>query len=144
MVLVSTKDKQKLYMYFLEEGVFCCKKQYNEKNPTLDIPNINCFLVMRSLVSRGYATELFSWQWHYYFLTEKGIDYLRDYFGLPKTIIPNTYKFENNQEEEKKDEEEGEQNDRKRDEGRRGRGRGRGRGGRGRSEQPAEAEQAQE
>lgn len=26
MVLVSTKDKRKIYEYLLSEGVFCCKK----------------------------------------------------------------------------------------------------------------------
>ena len=26
MVLVSTKDKRKIYEYLLQEGVFCCKK----------------------------------------------------------------------------------------------------------------------
>ena len=137
MVLVPTKDKVKIYTYFLQEGVFACKKDNTSKNETLEIPNLHCFLVMRSLISRKFATELFSWQWHYYFLTEKGIEYLREYLGLPNTVIPNTYKFNENEEEEEQQKEEGEEGEKK--ERRRGgdkrdgerRGRGRPRGGRG-------------
>ena len=115
MVLVPTQDKIKLYIYFLKEGVFCFKKDNVNKNENLDIPNLHCFLIMRSLVSRKYATEIFSWQWHYYFLTPEGIKYLRDYLGLPSTVIPNTYKFndEEQQEEGGEQQEEGEKKEAK-------------------------------
>ena len=128
MVLVPTKEKVKIYTYFLQEGVFACKKDNTSKNETLEIPNLHCFLVMRSLISRKFATELFSWQWHYYFLNDAGIKYLREYLGLPATVIPNTYKIstENNDEEQKEEGEEGERRG-----GERRRGRGRPRGGRG-------------
>ena len=128
MVLVPLKEKVKIYTYFLQEGVFACKKDNTSKNETLDIPNLHCFLVMRSLISRKFATEIFRWQWHYYFLTPEGIKYLREYLGLPVTVIPNTYKVstENNEEEQKEEGEEGERRG-----GERRRGRGRGRGGRG-------------
>ena len=132
MVLVPAKEKIKIYSYFLQEGVFACKKDNTSKNETLDIPNLHCFLVMRSLISRKFATEIFSWQWHYYFLTEEGIKYLREYLGLPSTVIPNTYKFntEANEEEQKEGgEDEGEEGGEKRE--RKGERRGRGRGGRG-------------
>ena len=130
MVLVPAKDKVKIYTYFLQEGVFACKKDNTSKNETLDIPNLHCFLVMRSLISRKFATEIFSWQWHYYFLTPEGIKYLREYLGLPSTVIPNTYKVntENNEEEQPKEEGEGEKREGRGE--RRGRGRARGRGGR--------------
>jgi small subunit ribosomal protein S10e len=130
MVLVPTKEKVKIYTYFLQEGVFACRKDNTSKNETLDISNLHCFLVMRSLISRKFATEIFRWQWHYYFLTQDGIKYLREYLGLPSTVIPNTYNVnqENNDEEQK--EEGGEEGGEKRGRGER-RGRGRGRGGRG-------------
>ena len=129
MVLVPTKEKVKIYTYFLQEGVFACKKDNTSKNETLDIPNLHCFLVMRSLISRKFATEIFKWQWHYYFLTPEGIKYLREYLGLPGSVIPNTYKVntENNDEENK----EGGDDEKDRERKGRGRGRGRPRGGRG-------------
>ena len=144
MVLVPLKDKVKIYTYFLQEGVFACKKDNTSKNETLDIPNLHCFLVMRSLISRKFATEIFKWQWHYYFLTPEGIKYLREYLGLPATVIPNTYKVstENNDEEQK---EEGEEGERKGGERRRGRGRARGgRGGRRGGRRGGEAEEGGE
>ena len=135
MVLVPAKEKVKIYTYFLQEGVFACKKDNTSKNETLDILNLHCFLVMRSLISRKFATEIFSWQWHYYFLTPEGIKYLREYLGLPSTVIPNTYKVntENNDEEQKEEggEEGGEKGERKGERRGRGRGRGKARGGRG-------------
>ena len=155
MVLVPLKEKVKLYTYFLSEGVFACKKDNVTNHDYLQIPNLHCFLVMRSLVSRGMATEIFSWQWHYYFLTKKGVDYLREYLGLPANIVPNSWKLEDTEEQQK--EEGGEENEDKRGErrerGERGERRGRGgrRGGRGGrrggkrgEEEPAEQETKEE
>ena len=105
MVLVPTKEKVKIYTYFLQEGVFACRKDNTTKNEALDIPNLHCFLVMRSLISRKFATEIFSWQWHYYTLTPDGMKYLREYLGLPPTIYPKSYTYEESNEEEPKDEE---------------------------------------
>jgi small subunit ribosomal protein S10e len=110
------------------------------KHEALDIPNIHCFLVMRSLLSRKYVTEIFTWQWHYYFLKNEGVKFLREYLGLPSSVIPNTHKVEKvtKEEEEVAEGEEGEER-RTRGRGTRGRG-GRGRGGfRGRQEAPQEA-----
>ncbi|MCQ2821207.1 MAG: hypothetical protein MJ252_28435 [archaeon] len=139
MVLVPKKDKLKIYLYLLQEGVFCCKKANTMKNEILDIPNIYCFLVMRSLQSRKFVNEIFSWQWHYYFLTKEGVEYLRNYLGMPANVVPKTHNFENAEpNEEEKEEQEGGDDDRRR--GRRG---GRGRGGRGRGRGRQEGQEAE-
>jgi small subunit ribosomal protein S10e len=103
------------------------------KHETLDVPNLHCFLVMRSLLSRKFVTEVFSWQWHYYFLKNEGVKFLREYLGLPADVIPNTHRIDKSV---KKEDEEGAEGQEQREGGeRRGRGRGtRGRGGRGRGE----------
>ena len=86
---------------------------------------------MRSLLSRKYVTEIFTWQWHYYFLKNEGVKFLRDYLGLPASVIPNTHRVEKVAKTEEEGAE-GEEKQENRGEGRRG-GRGtRGRGGRGR------------
>ena len=136
MVLVPLKEKVKLYTFFLKEGVFACRKDNITNNENLQIPNLHCFLIMRSLVSRGMATEIFSWRWHYYFLTKKGVDYLREYLGLPANIVPNTYKLEEEEQPKEEGGEEGEEKKERRDRGERReggerKGRGRARGGRG-------------
>ena len=89
---------------------------------------------MRSLLSKKFVTEIFNWQWHYYFLKPEGIKYLRDYLGLPETLIPNTHKQDVGKTEENNEEQAAEENEGRRgrpERGSRGRGRG-GRGGRGR------------
>ena len=141
MVKVSTKDRRKLYEYLLQEGVFTCKKDTTGKNEILDILNLECFLVMRSLHSRKFVTEIFNWQWHYYFLKPEGIKYLREYLGLPDTLIPNTHKQEVGKTEEVEEDQKVEGEEERGQRGGRGqrgqrgsrgqRGAPRGRGGRG-------------
>ena len=91
---------------------------------------------MRSLKSRKFVTEIFSWQWHYYFLTAEGIKYLREYLGLPSNVIPNTHKADRNVQKQEEGEAEGEGETRGRG------GRGRGRGGRGRGRGRGDGEKA--
>ncbi|KAI6230102.1 S10-plectin domain-containing protein [Aphelenchoides fujianensis] len=46
----------------------------------------------KSLASRGYVKEQFSWRHYYFYLTDEGIVYLRDYLGLADDVIPLTLK----------------------------------------------------
>ena len=91
---------------------------------------------MRSLLSRKFVTEVFSWQWHYYFLKPEGVKYLREYFGLPASVIPNTHKTDRTVKDDEEETAEGEaqpqeegQTERPARGGRGTRGRGRGRRG---------------
>lgn len=47
---------------------------------------------MKSFTSKGYTRETFNWQYHYYYLTNSGIEYLRQYLALPADIVPATLK----------------------------------------------------
>merc|ERR1711885_40517 len=40
--------------------------------------------------SRGYVRENFAWRHYYWYLTNEGIQYLRDYLHLPPEIVPAT------------------------------------------------------
>lgn len=60
------------------------------KHEEVAVPNLYAMCVMKSLKSRGYVTEVFSWQHHYYYLTDEGILYLRDYLHMPETVVPAT------------------------------------------------------
>jgi len=46
----------------------------------------------QSFASRGYVQERFNWGWFYYYLTNEGIVYLREYLHLPEEIVPATLK----------------------------------------------------
>lgn len=45
---------------------------------------------LQSLKSRGYVKEQFAWRHFYWYLTNEGIQYLRDYLHLPPEIVPAT------------------------------------------------------
>ena len=54
--------------------------------------NLEVMMLMKSLQSREYVRITFSWQHNYCYLTEKGIEYLRNYLALPQEIVPATHK----------------------------------------------------
>merc|ERR1712226_743823 len=45
-----------------------------------------------SLKSKGYVREQFAWRHYYWYLTNEGILYLRDFLHLPAEIVPATLK----------------------------------------------------
>ncbi|KAB0341291.1 hypothetical protein FD754_018217, partial [Muntiacus muntjak] len=49
-----------------------------------------CMKAMQSLKSRGYVKEQFAWRHFYWYLTNEGIQDLRDYLHLPPEIVPAT------------------------------------------------------
>merc|ERR1711962_1906489 len=44
----------------------------------------------QSLKSRGYVRENFAWRHYYWYLTNEGIQYVRDFLHLPPEIVPAT------------------------------------------------------
>ncbi len=60
-------------------------------NPTYLTRNY-LFDFLQSLKSRGYVKEQFAWRTYYWYLTNEGIQYLRDYLHLPPEIVPSTLK----------------------------------------------------
>eukprot|EP00742_Colponemidia_sp_Colp-10_P000071 GILJ01000078.1.p1 GENE.GILJ01000078.1~~GILJ01000078.1.p1 ORF type:complete len:210 (-),score=27.83 GILJ01000078.1:364-927(-) len=93
MVLIPKKNKKTVYQYLFKEGVLCAKKDvFAPKHQEIDVPNLHVLMLLKSLASRGYVTEKFSWLWNYWFLTNEGIEYLREYLHLPTEIVPATLK----------------------------------------------------
>jgi len=62
------------------------------KHQDVDVPNLYVIKLMTSMKSRGYVKEQFSWMWFYWYLTNEGIEFLRDDLGLPPEIVPATLK----------------------------------------------------
>merc|ERR1719401_1986415 len=92
MVLIPKKERKQILEHLFKEGVMCVKKDPRacRHNELEDIPNLHVMMVLRSLCSRAYVTEKFNWQWYYYFLTNEGIDYLREVLHLPAQVFPST------------------------------------------------------
>jgi len=91
MVLVPKANRKAILEYLFKEGVLTCKKDgLKAKHDDIDVPNLQVMMVMKSMVSRAMVTEKFNWRWHYFFLTNEGIDYLRGELNLPAQVCPAT------------------------------------------------------
>jgi len=93
-MLMPTADRRKVYEKLFEDGVAIAKKDYNLKShPEIEgVKNLYVIKALKSLASRGYAKEQFAWRHHYFYLTDEGIAYLREYLGLTEDVIPSTLK----------------------------------------------------
>eukprot|EP01087_Luapelamoeba_hula_P010386 TRINITY_DN274_c0_g1_i1.p1 TRINITY_DN274_c0_g1~~TRINITY_DN274_c0_g1_i1.p1 ORF type:complete len:226 (-),score=50.83 TRINITY_DN274_c0_g1_i1:96-773(-) len=92
-MLIPKKSKITVYSYLFKEGVLVAKKQHNlKKHPDVDVPSLWVLKLMQSLKSSGYVRETFNWQFYYWYLTNEGIEYLREYLHLPREIVPATLK----------------------------------------------------
>lgn len=60
------------------------------KHPDMAVPNLSVMNITKSLKSRGYVTEQFNWQYYYFYLTDEGILFLRNYLHMPETVVPAT------------------------------------------------------
>jgi small subunit ribosomal protein S10e len=80
--------------FVFPEGTLVCKKdKYLDKHSDdIPIPNLEVMALLKSFKSKGYCRETFNWQYYYYYLTNEGIEYLRQYLALPEEIVPATLK----------------------------------------------------
>merc|ERR1719213_1159264 len=92
MVLISKAERRVIMEHVFKEGVCVVKHDPRlAKHQDIEgVANLKVMMVLRSLCSRDYVTEKFSWQWHYYFLTNEGIEYLREVLHLPAQVMPQT------------------------------------------------------
>ena len=133
-MIVKKKERLAVYAYLFKEGVCVAPKDFRDDLAHQDIEGVSNLVVinlMKSLTSREYVRHTFSWQWNYYYLTNEGIDYLREYLHLPAEIVPDPLKKQQPQRaragERPGDRDGGRDFDDRGDRG--GRGFGRGRGG---------------
>ena len=91
---MSKKNRIAIYELLFKEGVMVAKKDVHmPRHPELsdnNVPNLHVMKAMQSLKSRGYVKEQFAWRRFYWYLTNEGIQYLRDYLHLPPEIVPTT------------------------------------------------------
>ena len=93
-ILMPKKNRIAIYELLFKEGVMVAKKDVHmPKHPELadkNVPNLHVMKAMQSLKSRGYVKEQIAWRHFYWYLTNEGIQYLRDYLHLPPEIVPAT------------------------------------------------------
>lgn len=92
-MLVPKKNRLAVYSYLFKEGVIVTKKDHTmTKHPQIEVPNLHVCKLMQSLRSREVVKEQFNWQYLYYTLTDKGIEYLREYLHVSEDTVPATLK----------------------------------------------------
>jgi small subunit ribosomal protein S10e len=91
MVLVSRKNRKLILEQLFKEGVLTVQKDgLKPMHDHIPVPNLHVMMVMKSLTSKDLVKCKFNWQWFYYFLTDEGIEKLREELHLPATVFPAT------------------------------------------------------
>jgi len=92
-MLIPKKSRLAVYLYLFKEGVLVAPKDYSlKKHKETNVPNLWVVKLLTSFKSKGFVKEKFNWQWFYWYLTNEGIEFLRDYLNLPPEIVPATLK----------------------------------------------------
>ncbi|GFR65942.1 40S ribosomal protein S10 [Elysia marginata] len=92
-MLIPKKNRVQIYEYLFKEGCLVAKDDKTQnKHPNIDVPNLEVIKALESLTSRGYVRVQFAWRHFYWYLTNEGIQYLRDFLHLPAEIVPSTLK----------------------------------------------------
>uniref|UniRef100_A0A672ZAU4 Plectin n=1 Tax=Sphaeramia orbicularis TaxID=375764 RepID=A0A672ZAU4_9TELE len=92
-MMMPLSDLKTIYELLFRDGVIVAKK---DKRPlslhpaVKGVTNLKVVQAMRSLKTKGYVRETFAWKHAYYYLTNDGIAYLRDFLHLPSKIVPAT------------------------------------------------------
>jgi small subunit ribosomal protein S10e len=69
MVQIQKQDKKRVYTYLLKEGVIVIQKDFSlDPHKATAVPNLQVWMLLRSLKDRGYVELIFNWQYFYYFL----------------------------------------------------------------------------
>jgi len=91
-MLIPQKDRRQILSYLFKEGVCVAEKNIHPtaKHAEIAVLNLYVLALMKSLKSRGFVTSGFNWNHHYFFLTNEGIEFLREELNLPEHIVPAT------------------------------------------------------
>uniref|UniRef100_A0A2I3RT16 Small ribosomal subunit protein eS10 n=1 Tax=Pan troglodytes TaxID=9598 RepID=A0A2I3RT16_PANTR len=87
--LMPKKNQIAIYKLLFKEGVMVAKKDHRELADK-NVPNLQVMKAMQSLKSRDCVKEQFAWRHFYWYLTNEGIQYLRDYLHLTLETVPAT------------------------------------------------------
>uniref|UniRef100_A0A4W3GI06 Plectin/eS10 N-terminal domain-containing protein n=1 Tax=Callorhinchus milii TaxID=7868 RepID=A0A4W3GI06_CALMI len=90
-MLMPLASLRAVYELLFRDGVLVAKADTRpqSRHPELEgVSNLQVMRAMTSLSSRGFVRDTFVWRHHYWYLTNEGICYLRDYLHLPAEIVP--------------------------------------------------------
>jgi hypothetical protein len=82
------------------------KKDFEFNHEETGVPNLHCFILIRSLKDKGFLEEIFNWGYTYYYLNKEGCEHLKEKLGIsadnviPKTFKPSTVNYISRDEDE--------------------------------------------
>lgn len=81
-------------IFYILEGVIVAPNDPQLKShPQIEgVRNHYVVTLMKAFVVKGLVKENYAWRHHYFYITNEGIDYLRELLHLPSTIVPATLK----------------------------------------------------
>merc|ERR1711970_1558803 len=91
-MIIPTEDRLKIWRTLFQEGVMVAKKNTRTVHKETNIRNLFVMNALKSLKSKGFVKENFTWQHYHYALTDEGITYLREQLNLPENVMPATLK----------------------------------------------------
>ncbi|XP_064840015.1 retinitis pigmentosa 1-like 1 protein [Oncorhynchus masou masou] len=92
-MVMPLADLRAIYELLFRDGVMVAKKDRRPQcmHPEIQgVANLKVIRAMGSLKSKGFVRETFAWKHSYWYLTNEGIVYLRDYLRLPPEIVPSS------------------------------------------------------
>ena len=89
-MFIPTPIRRAILRSLFENGILVVSSDQSAKHEELGCLNIYPYQLGRSFVSRGFCKKQYAWSHIYYILTDKGIEFLRGYFGAPANVQPAT------------------------------------------------------
>jgi small subunit ribosomal protein S10e len=95
-MIVSKEHRLEIYNYLYKEGVLVARKNFQApRHPNIPgVTNLEVIQLMKGFTSKGLVRENFAWRHYYWYLTNEGINYLREYLSIPSNYVPATLKAE--------------------------------------------------
>lgn len=91
-MFIASKNREEILQYLFREGVVVAENKNQKKHSELSVTNLEVIQLMRGFATRKLVKPQYAWRHYYYFLTDEGVQYLREILHIPADIMPATMK----------------------------------------------------
>lgn len=88
-MIITKEEKISIYTDLFKNGTMVIKRDKKKENKIKSLP---VKVILEGLKSKGMVKETFSWQFHFYTLSDEGVKYLQNYLNIPEKVVPLTHK----------------------------------------------------
>ena len=87
-MFIPVPIRRRILKELFSNGVLVVSSNHSAEHEELKCLNLYVFQIGRSFTDRGLCKKQYAWTHAYFTLTDKGVDYLREYFGAPASSVP--------------------------------------------------------